>query len=85
VFAFVCPGTAKVKERTIYSSIRGSLVAHLNEILGEEKGIQKKLELDHFSEMNKEAIAYEFTNTSASTENLAGNRKFTKPRGPGRK
>lgn len=93
VFAMVVPETATIKERTLYSSTRGSIIGFIDAKLGEGNAITKKFELDHIKEFNMAQLKYEFgfaatgstaaDGTASSSTSVSAN-KFSKPSKPGR-
>ncbi|KAL3901478.1 MAG: hypothetical protein SGCHY_000584 [Lobulomycetales sp.] len=82
LFALTCPSSSKVKERTLYSSNRGSIISFVESCLGEDASIAKKLELETVSDLNDELLKYEFQ--AIVTERSSGAR-MTRPAKPGRR
>ena len=59
IFALTVPGSSKVKERTLYSSTRGSIISFIEKLFGEGFTFAKKLELDHPKDFTVETLRYE--------------------------
>ncbi|KAJ3212642.1 Twinfilin-1 [Clydaea vesicula] len=84
VFALTCPDTSKVRERTLYSSMRASIIKFIDDKLGVGNELAKKLELDAVSDLNDDNLKYEFGYLESAGQEKEEKKVFSKPMKPGR-
>jgi twinfilin-like protein len=80
IFVYVCPPSAKIREKMLYSASKGPLLK-----LAEEHGLKpvSKYEVDDMSELEKDRIEQDLT--KPDTASLAPKLAFKKPTAPGRR